>query len=276
MQELPEKTVINCGDGAQTREGQRREVPRRKAACRENAGPEETAVAKSFPAIIAIHPIIRLIRTGPTMVFIMRLPRAAILDFSTYVFPIVATPLLIWIWWRMAAGEWRLVALVFFVPVVFGYLTILIASRYAKRWRMTGPWRIGGAYVHHGFIYASKLSFVLLLATRNPSAVRTWIDLTSVALLAGAATAFGGWLHDLHAIRAGRIEMIGLDAGAAEESLASFAPISYFSVGATYAVVTIVGWQYVAADPDKFIFVFAAALAILLIGPAIVTMRTAR
>jgi len=35
-------------------------------------------------------------------------------------------------------------------------------------------------------------------------------------------------------------------------------------VGETYAVVTIVGWQYVAADPHKFIWVFPAALAILL------------
>jgi hypothetical protein len=210
------------------------------------------------------------------MMLIMRQLRPAILDFSTYVFPIVATPLLTWIWWRIAAGNWRLVALVLLVPVLFGYLTVWIASRVVKRWRMTGPWRIGGAYIHHGFIYASKMVFVLLLATRNPAAVRTWVDLTSVAVLVGAATAFGGWWHDLHAIRAGRIELIGLDAHAAEESLASFAPISYFSVGATYAVVTIVGWQYVAADPHKFILVFAAALAILLIGPALVTMRTSR
>ncbi|MDQ6801611.1 MAG: hypothetical protein M3041_12310 [Acidobacteriota bacterium] len=206
----------------------------------------------------------------------MRQLRPAILAFSTYVFPLVATPLLIWIWWRIAAGEWRLVALVFFVPVVFGYVAVWVASRVVKRWRMTGPWRIGGAYIHHGFIYATKLSFVLLLATRNPAAIRNGSDLTSVALLVGAATAFGGWWHDLHAIRAGRIELIDLDAHAAEEALASFAPISYFSVGATYAVVTIVGWQYVAADPHNFFLVFAAALTILLIGPTLVTMQTLR
>src|SRR5258708_6258731 len=120
------------------------------------------------------------------MVLIMRQLRSAILAFSTHVFPLVGTPLLIWIWWRIAAGDWRLVALVFLVPVVFGYVVVWVASRVVKRWRMTGGWRIGGAYVHHGFIYAAKMSLVLLLAARNPSAIRNWADLTSVALLTRA------------------------------------------------------------------------------------------
>jgi hypothetical protein len=200
----------------------------------------------------------------------MRQLRPAILAFSTYVFPIVATPLLTWIWWRIAGGDWRLVALVLLVPVLFGYLVVWLASGVVKRWRMTSGWRIGGAYVHHGFIYASKMAFVLLLAARDPMAIRGWFELTSIALLVGAATAFGGWWHDLHAIRAGKIEFIGLDARAAEHALASFAPISYFTVGATYAVVTIAGWQLVAAQPHMFVFVFLGALAGLFIVPYLV------
>jgi hypothetical protein len=178
--------------------------------------------------------------------------------------------LLTWIWWRIAAGNWRLVALVLLVPVLFGYLVVWFASSVVKRWRMTSGWRIGGAYVHHGFIYASKMAFVLLLAARDPMATRGWIDLTAVALLAGAATAFGGWWHDLHAIRAGKIELIGLAPRAAEAALASFAPMTYFAVGATYAVVTIAGWQIVSARPHTFLLVFAGALAALLILPSLV------
>jgi len=204
------------------------------------------------------------------MVLIMLQLRPAILAFSTYVFPIVATPLLTWIWWRIGGGDWRLVALVLLVPVLFGYLVVWLASGVVKRWRMTSGWRIGGAYVHHGFIYASKMAFVLLLAARDPMAVRGWLDFISLALLVGAATAFGGWWHDLHAIRAGKIEFIGLDAGAAEHALASFAPISYFTVGATYAVATIAGWQLVAAHPDTFVWVFVGALISLLIVPSLV------
>jgi len=201
------------------------------------------------------------------MVIIMR---QFLLAISTYIFPIFATPLLIWLWWKIAGGQWSLVALVMLVPVLFGYFTAFVATRVVKRWRMTTGPRIGGAYVHHGFIYASKMAFVLLLITRDPMAIRIWFDWMSVALLSGAATAFGGWWHDLLAIRAGKIEFTGLGASAAERALASFAPPTYFAVGATYGVATIIGWQLVVEQPGLFPWVFAGALAALVIVPTIV------
>jgi len=159
------------------------------------------------------------------MVIIMR---QFLLAFSTYIFPIFATPLLTWLWWKIAGAQWNLVALVMLVPVLFGYCTAFVATMVVKRWRMTTGPRIGGAYVHHGFIYASKMAFVLLLVTRDPMAIRIWFDWMSLALLAGATTAFGGWWHDLQAIRAGKIELTGLVASAAERALATFAPPTYF------------------------------------------------
>jgi hypothetical protein len=193
------------------------------------------------------------------------------LTVSTYVFPLVATPLLVWAWWRIAGGDWRLVALVLAVPLVFGYIVAWVATGVIKRWRVTSGWRIGGAHVHHGFVYASKMAFVLLLATRDPLSVRHW-DFVAVVLLVGAATAFGGWLHDLHAIREGKIEFVGLDARAAEEALASFAPASYFTIGATYAAVTIWGWRIVAEHPASFPWVFVSALALLFVIPTVVLL----
>jgi len=196
--------------------------------------------------------------------------RRAALAVSTYVFPLVATPLLAWAWWRIGHRDWRPVLLVLGVPAIFGYATGIVAARVVKRWRMAGRWQIGGIHPHHGFIYASKMAFVLLLATRDPLAVRGWVDLLSIAILVGAATAFGGWWHDMHAIREGKIVFDGLDARGAEEALATFAPASYFTVGATYAAVTIAGWQIIAAQPGSFGWVFAASLAALFIVPSIV------
>jgi len=192
-----------------------------------------------------------------------------LLAVSTYVFPVVASPLLVWAWWRIAGRDWPLVALVLGVPLVFGYIVAWVATGVIKRWRVTGGWRIGGAHVHHGFVYASKMAFVLLLATRDPLSLRRW-DFVAVVLLVGAATAFGGWLHDLHAIREGKIEFVGLEARAAEEALASFAPASYFTIGATYAAVTIWGWRIVAEDPASFPWVFMIALVALFIVPSVV------
>ena len=211
----------------------------------------------------------------------MNIMRHLLLRVSTYIFPIFGTPLLIWVWWRIADGNWRLVALVIAVPLLFGYFTGFVATSLLKRWRMTSGWRVGGAYVHHGFIYASKMALVLLLAAHDPMAIRTWFDFISVALLVGAATAFGGWWHDLHAIRAGKIEFTGFDASAAERALGSFAPPSYFAVGATYSVVSIAGWQLTAAQPGMFVWVLMGSFAALCIVPSLVyfaadVSRTAR
>jgi len=202
--------------------------------------------------------------------------RQFLLAFSTYIFPIFATPLLTWLWWKVAGGQWSLVALVMLVPLLFGYFTAFVATGVVKRWRMTTGPRIGGAYVHHGFIYASKMAFVLLLITRDPMAIRIWFDWLAVALLAGSATAFGGWWHDLHAIRAGKIELTGLVASVAERALSTFAPPTYFAVGATYGVATIVGWQMVVEQPGLFPWVFAGAFAALAIVPSIVYFAVAR
>jgi len=202
--------------------------------------------------------------------------RQFLLAFSTYIFPIFATPLLTWLWWKVAGGQWSLVALVMLVPLLFGYFTAFVATGVVKRWRMTTGPRIGGAYVHHGFIYASKMAFVLLLITRDPMAIRIWFDWLAVALLAGSATAFGGWWHDLHAIRAGKIELTGLVASVAERALSTFAPPTYFAVGATYGVATIVGWQMVVEQPGLFPWVFAGAFTALAIVPSIVYFAVAR
>ncbi len=197
-----------------------------------------------------------------------RLARASLAT-STYIFPLVGSPLLVWAWWRIAGGDWRLVALVLAVPLVFGYVVAWVATGVVKRWRVTSGWRIGGAHIHHGFVYASKMAFVLLLATRSPISLRRW-DFVAVVLLVGAATAFGGWLHDLYAIREGKIEFVGLDARAAEQALASFAPASYFTVGATYAAVTIWSWRIVAKHPASSPWIFLGALAALFVVPSIV------
>ena len=85
---------------------------------------------------------------------------------------------------------------------------------------------MGAYYVHHGFVYGSRLAFVLFLVARSLAAVRSAFDVASIVLVTGAATAFGGWWHDVHAVHAGRIEVEG---GA--EALHSFAPASYFGDG---------------------------------------------
>ena len=148
-------------------------------------------------------------------------------------FPAIGFPLVTYAWWR-SSNSWPFVVVVMGVPVVFGYVMPWVATSVVRRWRFTSGPRVGSYYVHHGFIYGAKLAFALLLVIRSLDAIVSTFEILSVMLVAGAATAFGGWFHDTQAARAGRIEIEG-----GIDALATFAPPSYFTMGFTYAGVTL-------------------------------------
>jgi hypothetical protein len=195
-----------------------------------------------------------------------------LLFFSTWVFPIVGFPLLARAWLAVAGGDWRVVGLVLGVPVAFGYLMPGLSTNAVRRWYFTSGWRIGGYYVHHGFVYASKMAFVLLLALHDPKVAETRSGFAARVLLVAGATAFGGWWHDVHAIRAGKIVLAGSegDPRSAEVALASFAPLCYFSIGATHAAASLVAWHHLGVGAGDFVRAFLGALAALCIVPSIV------
>jgi hypothetical protein len=190
--------------------------------------------------------------------------RAWMLFASTYLFPLAGFPLVTYAWWR-TSGSWPFVAMVMGLPVVFGYIMPGVATHFVKRWRFTSGPRVGSYYVHHGFVYGSKLAFVLLLAVRSPATVQSALDMIAVVLVSGAATAFGGWWHDVNAVRAGKIEV---DGGA--EALASFAPASYFAMGATYAGVVLAAHRVLTRAPGALPWIFAVGLLVLCVLPTIV------
>jgi|EndMetStandDraft_9_1072997.scaffolds.fasta_scaffold03141_5 hypothetical protein len=174
---------------------------------------------------------------------------------STYLTPIVGFPLVTYAWWRTCDRQWPLVVVIMGVPLVFGYLMPGIATHVLKRWRFTSGPRLGAYYVHHGFIYAAKLALMLLFVFRSFAAIASVFDHVAVILVAGAASAFGGWWHDVNAVRAGRIEVDG-----GPDALATFAPPSYFSMGATYAGVVLAARAVLVDAPGSLAWVFPAAL----------------
>jgi hypothetical protein len=191
--------------------------------------------------------------------------RRALLFGSTYLFPIAGFPVIAWAWWRASGGSWAFVTAALGIPVVFGYLMPGIATHVLKRWRFTSGPRVGSYYVHHGFVYAAKLSFALLLVIRSLASVGSFFDVAAVVLVTGAATGFGGWFHDAHAVRAGKIEIDG-----GPEALLTFAPASYFAMGATYAGVTIASYRILVSDAAAIAWVFPAGLTVMCLIPTLV------
>ena len=190
--------------------------------------------------------------------------RSALLFTSTYLFPLLGFPLVAYAWWRVG-HSWPLVIVVMGVPVVFGYVMPWILTGVIKRWRFTSGPRLGPYYVHHGFVYGSKLALALLVVIRSFDTITSSVDVLAISLTTGAATAFGGWWHDTQAVRAGKI---AIDDGI--EGLSTFAPPSYFTMGATYAAVSIAARRVLIADAGALWWVFPAALLALCIVPTIV------
>ncbi len=190
--------------------------------------------------------------------------RSAALFFSTYLFPAVGFPLVSYAWWR-SSGSLPFVIVVMGVPVLFGYLMPGVATHVVKRWQFTSGPRVGSYYVHHGFVYGSKLAFVLLAVVRSLSTIESAFDVAAVVLVTGAATAFGGWFHDVNAVRAGKIRIEG-----GPDALATFAPASYFSMGATYAAVALGAFRLLAFDGGALVWIFPAALTIQCLIPSLV------
>jgi hypothetical protein len=191
--------------------------------------------------------------------------RSVLLFVSTFLFPAVGFPLVAYAWWRTSKGSWPLVAVVMGVPVIFGYLMPGVATHVFKRWRMTRGPRVGAYYIHHGFIYGAKLALALLVVVRSLATVTSPLDALAIVVVAGAATAFGGWWHDVNAVRAGNIDVAGgLDA------LATFAPPSYYAMGATYAAVVLASERVLTRDPGAVAWVFPAAVVVMCVVPSLV------
>ena len=192
--------------------------------------------------------------------------RDALLFASTYAFPAVMFPFLAW---RFAAdGGWAFALVTLGVPLVFGYVMPLLGVSGLRRWRFASGPRVGGIYVHHGFIYASKLAFVLWLGLLvAPGSLG---EAAAVVLLCAGSVAFGGWWHDVHAVRAGRIVLPDADGANPDAAVTRFAPV-FWTLGATYAAFGLVAHRLlvVHARADAWPWLFLGGLAALGVATAL-------
>jgi hypothetical protein len=160
-----------------------------------------------------------------------------------YIYPFIGFPLFLWLWAQV--GNPAFAALAMGLPFVFGYLIPGIATNHLKLWRFHGHLMVGDYFVHHGLIYASTMGLALYLGFLPAAGTGTGALLANMARTA-AVIGFGGWGHDLLAVRHGLIEIYNgaWKRGASPKAIVSHStPLVYALLGASYAAIASLGYQ---------------------------------
>lgn len=195
-----------------------------------------------------------------------------LLHLTTHVLPVPVTIAMFFVWQRWS-GSVAFAALLILLPLLYGYIVPGIATNLLGRWRFTGPGRIGNFYAHHGFLYASKMSPLLLVSfLGTPLAPLSWAVITRVVLCAGALHSLVYWLNDIALVRQGIliINSPAARAGRSPEAIVTrYAPLCFFVIGASYAGVALLAFDrfIVERHPDAATFasVALAGLAIMVV-----------
>lgn len=189
--------------------------------------------------------------------------------------PVPVTLIMAYLWQRQT-GSGMVTAYALLLPLSYGYLMPFIAINVLKRWRFKKGIMIGGMYLHHGFMYASKLSFfgflpLLLLGKGNPdwAASIAWIGGTTLPYV------FTAWLQDALSVKHDYVEFDSDGADkkhTREDGTLSYAPLCFTLIGFIYStglVMTYVSCMFGSPSLLRLLIIFAVCFAALLILPSI-------
>ncbi|MEI8290875.1 MAG: hypothetical protein WCH99_15535 [Verrucomicrobiota bacterium] len=166
--------------------------------------------------------------------------------FWIYVMPIPLAVAMYFAW--MAWSKDRTFSMfVLLLPLFYGYVVPGIATNILHKWRFKGAWVVGGYYAHHGFMYAAKMSPLLLISfLGTPRQTPSLETSLRILLCTGALNGFVYWMNDIFMLRHGFVEIYNQPANegrSPEEIVTHYAPFCFFLIGLTYAAAALLAFQ---------------------------------
>lgn len=171
----------------------------------------------------------------------------AITAISIYVLPVPIFILMAFLW-RHLVPNFYFIAFILGLPVLYGYLVPGIATNLLRRWRFRGRFLLGRYYAHHGFLYGSKMTFLLYWAfILLPRGERLGgMQIAAILLMNGLMCAAVFWFGDIQLVKAGMVEIDSKPARAGrspEEIVTLYAPWCFFLIGASYAAGAVLAYN---------------------------------
>jgi hypothetical protein len=177
--------------------------------------------------------------------------------------------------WRRQTGNSLVTAYAILMPLSYGYIMPCIAINMLKRWRFKNGFMLGGMYIHHGFMYASKMSLfgflpLLLLGKGSPdwAASIAWVVCTTLPY------AFTAWLQDSLSVKHGFVEFtseVPEEINKAAKTL-SYAPLCFTVIGLIYSIGLVATYaSCIFGNPSllRILIIFIVSFAALMTLPSI-------
>ncbi|HUR20320.1 MAG TPA: hypothetical protein VMZ90_05885 [Vicinamibacterales bacterium] len=176
-----------------------------------------------------------------------------LLEAYQYVAPAVLTPLAGWLWWHHYDGHAGLAAIAFLVPIVHAYVVPGVGTNMLGVWEFDTRLRLGRFRPHHGFVFGSATSVLVLLTLAESNESASSGDLVQRGLVAAAVLGAVNWAYDVAAIRAGILKVYNqpwAEGEGASAIVTDYAPWFFGGFGFVYGAGLALAERFLAVDTD--------------------------
>jgi len=189
-----------------------------------------------------------------------------------YAAPIVLAPLSFLLWRREYAGNLKLTATAWLIPILWAYIVPGIGTNVLNVWEFDTRLRLGRFRPHHGFVFGSATAMIAWLVHGTPT--RDLWDVARNALILCSVIGFWNLLYEVKALQSGILRVYNQPwaDGRDETAIAlDYAPWFFGGFGAIYgAGIGLMEWLDVrgALSMPMFVAAFGLVLFLTLTVPA--------
>ena len=195
------------------------------------------------------------------------------LSIYQYVAPALLAPASFLLWRREYAGDLRLVAAAWLVPVLWAYIVPGIGTNVLKVWEFDTRLRLGRFRPHHGFVFGSATAMLAWVV--HADRAHDLLAVTRNAVVMSSVLGFWNLLYEIRALKSGILRVYNQPwADGQPEAVVAldYAPWYFAGFGAVYgAGLGVLEWLD-ARGPitgPTFALAFGSMLVLSLVVPTL-------
>lgn len=154
-----------------------------------------------------------------------------------YLAPVILAPLAFWLWLGEYQGNFKLVLIIWGLPVLWAYIVPAIGTNVLKVWEFDVRWRLGRFRPQHGFVFGSATAMLAWLV--HGAAAQGLMDSLRLAFILSSVLGFWNLLYDIKALEVGILRVYNQPwaEGQGEAAVAlDYAPWFFAGFGAVYGL----------------------------------------